>query len=212
MKKLLLVLIALSLLFSCEEKNKEKKVSVNEEKIVLTPELKKEAKPEIKPKKVVETIPEKKQEEPKVQKKEKTIPKPEEEIVATFGKVKITKKDYVDTKSEIVSVVEDLNTITANSDYKRWRTYLSDEYVEYFSQKNVLQAVSEKLPIKGIRLNSLNDYFNYVFVPSRKAIRVDDIKFTSPKTVDVIMHNAGSRLLIYSLEKREEQWKLVRSR
>ncbi|PIE97930.1 MAG: hypothetical protein CR988_05405 [Treponema sp.] len=135
--------------------------------------------------------------------------KPKEEIVATFGNVTITKQDYIDTKSEISEVVDNLNEITKNNDYDRWLQYLSDDYIEYYSNKSVLAKVSKSLPVKNIHLNSLQDYFKFVFVPSRKNIRVDDIKFLSPSAVNVIMRNKKGSLLVYILEKQAGRWKLV---
>lgn len=140
-----------------------------------------------------------------------TEPEPEEQIIATFGVVTITQKDYTDAKSEIETVVEDLNKITATSNYNRWVTYLSRDYKEYLSQPALLEQVSKKLPVKGIKLKNLYDYFTYVFVPSHKNSRVDDIKFTSPTTVNVMMQeDTGLQLIIYTLEKIDNNWKLVR--
>lgn len=141
----------------------------------------------------------------------KEEPKPEEVVVATFGEVKITQKDYVDTKAEMQKIVNDLNNITETESYERWLDYLSEDYKIYYSNKQTLREISEKLPIKGIRLNTLKDYFTYVFVPARKNIRVDDIKFISASTVEVLMRDRGRLLLVYSLENQSDGWKLVRN-
>lgn len=202
MKRFLFWIYLLSVIFfACTTATKSTDLNVAEKSEITTVEPKVEKPKEIeKPKPVIKTP-----------KKEEPITKLEEEVVATFGEIKITKKDYVDTKSEIEFVVDELNEITKTKKYDKWLNYLSKEYFEYFSQSNVLKSVSEQLPIKGIKLNSLKDYFNYVFVPSRKNIRVDDITFTSPKKVNVIMRNNGVKLLIYSLEKQNENWKLTQN-
>lgn len=132
------------------------------------------------------------------------------EVVATFDTVSITKKAFLETKSEIELVVGDLNRITFARNYDAWLEYLSTEYVDTYSDPAVLESVSSSLPIKGIRLRNLRDYFMYVFVPSRQNMRVDDIQYVSPTRVYVIMELApGSTAAIYILEKYGEKWQLV---
>lgn len=139
----------------------------------------------------------------------KDVP-PEEEVVATFDTVTITKATFLNTKSEIQVVVEALNTITYARDYNKWLTYLSDEYRATYSDPATLDSVSASLPIKGVKLKSLRDYFIYVFVPSRQNMRVDDIQFVSPTRVYVLMEIApGSQAAIYILEKFNGLWQLV---
>ncbi len=134
----------------------------------------------------------------------------DDDVVVRFDTVAITKKAYINTKSEIELVVDELNKITLDRDYSRWLTYTSDEYRSVFSNREVLDQVSASLPTKGIRLRSLQDYFNYVFVPSRQNMRVDDIQFVTPTRVYVIMEIAPSQpAAIYILEKTPEGWKLV---
>lgn len=139
-------------------------------------------------------------------------PEPVEEkntVIAEFEGVTITKETYDQTKTEMEKIVEKLNRITATKDYTQWTTFLSEEYKQQYSQSLTLQKVSEALPVKGIKLKSLKDYFTYVFVPSRQNVRVDDIKFVSPTRVDVIMKQANVSLLVYGLENINGSWKLI---
>ena len=133
----------------------------------------------------------------------------ENEVIAEFGEVKITKKHYNDTMDEIKIVVEGLNKTTASKNYALWLTYLSDQYKETYSSPSVLRKTSDTLPVKGLKLHNLKDFFNYVFVPSRQKIKVDSIKFLSPVKVNVIMITRGKELLVYNLEKIDERWLLV---
>jgi uncharacterized lipoprotein TP_0503 len=156
----------------------------------------------------VEPAPVVKKQEPVVEVK----PEPAEEkntIIAEFEGVTITKETYDQTKTEMEKIVEKLNRITATKDYTQWRTFLSEEYKEQYSQPLTLKKVSEALPVKGIKLKSLRDYFTYVFVPSRQNVRVDDIKFVSPTRVDVIMQQGNTSLLVYGLENIDGSWKLI---
>ncbi len=132
------------------------------------------------------------------------------DIVAQFENVTITKQTFITTKTELEAVVNDLNRITFSRDYNAWLEYLSPEYRANFSDPAVLAEVSANLPIKGIQLRSIKDYFNYVFVPSRQNMRVDDIKFVTPTRVYVIMEiSPGNLAAIYIIEKFGNTWKLV---
>ena len=132
-----------------------------------------------------------------------------QEVIAEFEGVTITKETYDQTKTEMEKIVENLNRITASKDYSQWLKLLSEEYKQQYSQALTLQKVSEALPVKGIKLKSLRDYFTYVFVPSRQNVRVDDIKFVSPTRVDVIMKQANVSLLVYGLVNIDGTWKLI---
>ncbi len=134
----------------------------------------------------------------------------QEAVVAQFDSVPITKQTFETTKSEMQLVVEQLNKITYTRNYDAWLPWLSKEYYDTYSDPAVLDTVSASLPTKGIKLKTLRDYFNYVFVPSRQNMRVDDIKFVSPTRVYVIMEILpGQPAAIYILEKTSAGWKLV---
>lgn len=141
-----------------------------------------------------------------------TEKKPENEVIAEFGDIKITKKDYHDTMSEVKKVVEGLNKTTATRDYGKWLTYLSEEYKREYSKASTLKAAVENLKKKnvvGLKLTTLKDYFTYIFVAARQNIRADDIEFLSPVRVNVIMITSGKKLLVYDLEKINNRWLLV---
>jgi len=159
-----------------------------------------------------------KQETPKVEKPQQAALQPEKpkneesNIVAEFEGVKITKETHAQTKSEIELVVDELNQITAKKDYNRWLSFLAPSYKEMYADQATLKAASEALPIKGIKLKTLRDYFLYVFVPSRQNIKVDDIQFFSPTQVNVLMLHGKDLLLVYRIENTEDGWKLIPSR
>ncbi|UTY26579.1 hypothetical protein [Treponema denticola] len=178
--------------------------------------------PETKPVPAAETLVEEKSQkiqEPAVVEKpvEEAKPKAEapktadEEVVAQFEGVSITKKDKEIAKSEIEEVVKKLNEITAKKDYGRWRYWLSKDYIKEFSKPEVLKKTSEGLTsnLKGKQLKSIEDYFYYVFVPSRQNGRVDDIAYLTPTKVQVLMMTSTQKLIFYNLEKIDDRWLLV---
>ena len=178
--------------------------------------------PETKPVSAAETqVEEKSQQvqEPAVVEKpvEEAKPKAEapktadEEVVAQFEGVSITKKDKEIAKSEIEEVVKKLNEITAKKDYGRWRYWLSKDYIKEFSKPEVLKKISEEhsANLRGKQLKTIEDYFYYVFVPSRQNGRVDDIEYLTPTKVRVWKIEPTRKLIFYNLEKIDDRWLLV---
>ena len=167
--------------------------------------------PETKPVSAAETKVNEKQPQ-QVQKPKTEAPKQaDEEVVAQFEGVSITKKDKEIAKSEIEEVVKKLNEITAKKDYGRWRYWLSTEYKKEFSKPEVLKKISEELPanLRGKQLKTIEDYFYYVFVPSRQNGRVDDIEYLTPTKVRVWKIEPTRKLIFYNLEKIDDRWLLV---
>ncbi|UTC78659.1 hypothetical protein E4O04_11920 [Treponema sp. OMZ 799] len=146
--------------------------------------------------------------EPKVEPKVEAAKSADEEVVAQFEGVSITKKDKEIAKSEIEEVVKKLNEITAKKDYGRWRYWLSIEYIKEFSKPEVLKKTSEGLPahLKGKQLKNIEDYFYYVFVPSRQNKKFDDLEYLSP--TKVATWTTDSKIL-YRFEKIDGRWLLV---
>ena len=168
----------------------------------------------IKEEEVEETVAEEviEKEEPPTVEEEPSTEEVENEVIAEFGEVKITKQDYHDTMDEIKVVVDALNKVARTSDYVKWLTFLSESYRIEFSKPSTLKATIENLKKKtgiGIQLTTLRDYFKYVFVPARQNIKVDDIEFLSPQRVNVLMFSKGHKLLIYDLEKIQGRWLLL---
>ena len=167
--------------------------------------------PETKPVSVAETKVNEKQPQ-QVQKPKTEAPKPaDEEVVAQFEGVSITKKDKEIAKSEIEEVVKKLNEITAKKDYGRWRYWLSKDYIKEFSKPEVLKKISEEhsANLRGKQLKTIEDYFYYVFVPSRQNGRVDDIEYLTPTKVRVWKIEPTRKLIFYNLEKIDDRWLLV---
>jgi len=147
-----------------------------------------------------------------VEKEEEVEEEPANEVIAEFGEVKITKQDYHDTMGEIKVIVDALNKVARTKNYIKWLTFLSESYRVEFSSTPTFKVARENLKKKtagAIKLSTLQDYFNYIFVPARQNIQVDDIEFLSPQRVNVLMIANGQKLLIYDLEKIQGRWLLL---
>src|SRR6056297_860940 len=121
-------------------------------------------------------------------------------------------EEYQETKKDLANLVQELNQIIANRNYQEWLDYLTKEYKDYYSDPKVLQEYSEAplLQKYDIKLRSLKDYFNYVVVASRKDVRIDDIKPLSENKVRAYMNVNGEPIVVYTLEKVDNQWKITK--
>ena len=83
--------------------------------------------------------------------------------------------------------------------------------IQFIVDEFIKSGISEIIIVSSRRKKALEDYFDYVFVPSRQNIRVDDIQFITPSRVYVIMEMAqAQRAAVHILEKNGNgSWKLV---
>lgn len=129
-------------------------------------------------------------------------PEPEEFIV--------TEELYVETFEDIQGIIDNLNGIIASKEYDLWLTYLTDDYIEYYSDPEQLSYWSELYKQRGYnqRINDLNDYFEYVVVLSRQNAVLDEINFTDSTHITAYTEIKGKLSVLYYLEKHENEWKI----
>jgi hypothetical protein len=126
------------------------------------------------------------------------------------GDFEVTEELYVQTFSEIEDLIETLNGIIARRDYRVWKQNLSGAYLEKFSDPDYLATVSET-PVfieNEIVLEDLNDYFEWVVVPSRSDVRLDEIIFKDENHVKAYMIIEERRTILYYLERIDGEWKI----
>jgi hypothetical protein len=128
---------------------------------------------------------------------------PEEDFV-------VTEEIYKQTFEEIEAFIKRLNTIIRGKDFETWRTYLRDEYSGLYSNREYLREQSNKPLLKkhNIVLNSLEDYFLYVVVPSRSQAKLDEIEFLDSDHIKAISIIRETKGLLYLLVREEEDWKI----
>jgi hypothetical protein len=154
-------------------------------------------------------------EEPEVELPEEE-PEPEEAV--TEGELQgrpreefeVTEEVYEQTFDEVEQTIARLNTIIRERNFQEWKSYLTKEYEEEYSDPETLAEWSESplLQRNEITLRSLEDYFNFVVVPSRSNARLDDLEFVDENTVEAFMNVRGRRALLYLLRKEEGVWKI----
>ena len=125
---------------------------------------------------------------------------------------KMDEEQYEKTKKDLSVLVDELNQIIARQDYEQWLKYLTTDYTSYYSDPAVLNELSQSplMTKYNIRLRTLKDYFNYVVVGSRKDVHIDDINAISDMKVKVYMIVNNEPIVVYTLEKVDERWKITK--
>ncbi len=153
--------------------------------------------------KIAEVIP-----EPVVEPEKTEEDKEYERSVANMDST-VSKEEFAEDKAIILEIIEELDSVMRYANYKKWITYVDDESIRYWSKKQNLQKASSRLPGNGIiRLNTLEDYFKYVFIPARKGRAVDEIRYETPTSVKVVQVNGNMDIIYYSFYKINNEWKI----
>jgi len=129
----------------------------------------------------------------------------------THAKAFVTTEElYNRTFDEIEKTIRNLNKIINTKDYKSWRDYLTEDYINKRSDPSFLEKMSSStiLKQKKIKLKTLEDYFNYVVVPSRTGARLDKIEMIDKKHVKAITIVNNTSIILYWLVKNAGQWKI----
>jgi hypothetical protein len=132
-----------------------------------------------------------------------------------FDPHSISQEVFDSTKVDIKKFIENLNELIRSKNYKAWVSYLSDDYITERSSAEFLTGSSDMLmrsrdPSKRRKLNTLEDYFLYVVVPSRANDRVDDIEFITQTRIKALtIAPNGERLRLYELENSQNTCKII---
>ena len=94
----------------------------------------------------------------------------------------------------------------ADGDYDGWVKYIDEDTVKYWSNPQNLRKASKMLPVRGLYMNNLRDYFTYVFVPSRKGREVDEIRYISKNNVKAVEVSENSDIIYYYFKKIDGVW------
>jgi len=122
----------------------------------------------------------------------------------------ITDEIYDKTFNEVQRLILELNSIIQKRDFIRWKLYLTKQYIDTMSSKKTLDDLSQKeiLRKNKIKLEDLKDYFNFVVVPSRSNARLNELIFEQETKVKALMKFEGTSIILYQLEKIDDNWKV----
>ncbi len=139
-------------------------------------------------------------------------PKTQAEYTRSVSELKgevVTQDVFEKDKKTILRIIDELSDIMIKKDYRKWINYISPQSLKYWQNSNNLEAVSARLPIKGVVLKNLEDYFRLIFIPSRLNVTVDEIRYTSVDTVKVVQVRGEQDIICYYFEKINGEWMLI---
>ncbi len=201
-----------------EPKQEQKKEEVQVSLTTPKPEKKEEKKPVVEEKKP-EPVAEKPKETPKPKAEQKTAEKKaaDEEYERSVSQMEGKAVD-VDTfnkdKEAVLALIDVLNEVMKTENFGSWTKYLDNESYTYWSKKQNLQKAQKRLPVKGLKLDTLEDYFKYVFIPARQGNKMDEIRYETEKIVKVVQIRKDAEgkyegdTVYYNLRKESGVWKL----
>lgn len=222
----LLILLLTFLVVACASTNKIQEptptqssqpvVSIKEEPVIEQPKVEPEiestkVEPVIETPAVVETPIEKTKEEPIPETPKNEIDAKKEEYnrsTCLLHDEKIPEEVFTEDKKAILNIISELSSIMQNKDYMGWIKYLSEDSILYWRNSANLSSISKRLPIKGLRLKTLEDYFRNVFIPSRLNRNVDEIRYISKTKVKAVQMNNNEDIIYYEFEKINGKWLL----
>ncbi|MFW6229050.1 MAG: hypothetical protein ACOC2V_06285, partial [Alkalispirochaeta sp.] len=152
--------------------------------------------------------------EPEPEPEPELEPEPEPELEpepeGEPGNIEVSDELYDQTFTEVEQTITELNGIIADRNFREWQGYLTDDYRRTYSDPDVLEQSSQSAVLvrNNITLRTLEDYFNYVVVPSRSNARLDDLVFIDETTVEAIMEVNDRRYILYLLKKIDDRWKI----
>ena len=191
MKKLILIFAFLSFAFifsGCGTTAPVQQAPVQAEEITPAEEVVSEPEVIAEPEEVIP-------EEPEVVEVVEEIKTEDEEYHRSTTNVSVTKKTFEEDKARILKIIEDLDIYMKN--------------YQYWSKKPNLSKAAQRLPKKGLRLNSIEDYFKFVFIPARRGHTVDEIRYDTETEVNVVQVDDDKDIVYYNFHKVEDKWRLV---
>lgn len=135
---------------------------------------------------------------------------PEDEFTRSTNELDeaITIEEFNEDKAAILEKIQQLDSIMENYEFDNWKKHIAPSSIEYYSNPLNLRKAQKKLPDKSIQIKGLRDYFRFVFVPSRKMSKVDEIRYISKtytKAVEV-REEDNTTVVYYYFVKENGEW------
>lgn len=132
------------------------------------------------------------------------------EVIEAESSDTLNEIEIKEAETNISELIQTLNDIIASKDFQNWKKHLSDDYINYYSNPDVLKEKSQSplLTKNKIVLRSLEDYFNYVVVGSRQNVKLDEIKALDRDRIKAYMFINNKAVIIYELVRIDDNWKI----
>lgn len=142
---------------------------------------------------------------------EPTVEEPvDDEYSRSVGDVQVSRDTFLDDKEKVLQIISELDAIMKdpgnNKSYSAWLGYVDQESINYWKLRKNLQKAEKRLPVRGIKLQSLQDYFKQVFVPARRGREVTEIRYISDTYIKAIQVQEKQDIVYYYFNKIGGKW------
>lgn len=144
-------------------------------------------------------------------------PEPEEEpsddeYARSVGDIEVSRDTFEHDKQAILDIISELNISmkdpNSNKSYNAWIQHVDQASIDYWKLRKNLQKAEKRLPVKGVRLQSLQDYFKQVFCPARRGREITEIRYISDTYVKAIQVQERQDIVYYYFNKVAGKWKV----
>ena len=141
---------------------------------------------------------------------EPTVQAEDDEYSRSVGGISVSRDTFAEDKETILRIISELDVIMkdpgSTKSYNAWVGYVDQESVDYWKLRKNLQKAEKRLPVKGIKLSSLQDYFENVFVPARRGREVSEIRYISDTYIKAIQVQGEQDIVYYYFNKINGRW------
>ncbi len=132
------------------------------------------------------------------------------EEVVEIPSVTMDNEEFQKAETDISKLIADLNAIIASKNFTDWEKHLSNDYIIYYSDPDVLKEKSESPLLKkyNVVLRTIEDYFNFVVVGSRQNVKLDEIKVIDKDRIKAYTYINSTPVIIYELIRIDNTWKI----
>ncbi|WP_294430952.1 hypothetical protein [uncultured Treponema sp.] len=134
----------------------------------------------------------------------------DDEYSRSVGDVAVSRDAFSEDKEKILSIIAELDNImkdpASNKSYNAWIGYVAPASIDYWKIRKNLQKAEKKLPVKGVKLQTLQDYFKLVFVPARRGREVTEIRYISDTYIKAVQVQEEQITVYYYFNKVDGKW------
>ena len=139
------------------------------------------------------------------------VPTPSPVATAETEGFIVTEELYQQTFDDIEALIDRISSLVIRQDYNGWLKFLTADYIQYYSDADVLNKISidlQKSTGYRVKLRTLRDYFKYVVVNSRIDVKLDKIEFLDENRIVAESIINDKPYILYYLEKKDDEWKI----
>ena len=133
----------------------------------------------------------------------------DEEYKRSVGNVAVSEETFKHDKKDVLEIIDELSVIMEERAYKKWIAHIDKESISYWSAAKNLSKAQSRLPVKGLRLRTMEDYFKFVFIPARRGKNITEIRYESDSYIKAVeITEESGELIYYYFNKINGEWKL----